>query len=339
MKKGAAEYLGKPRDEVIGRNLFDISPELRDSTIHIDLLAALDGTSIHKPNRAVLRYPGRFVENFIIPIWEKGKVTGCVTLSRDISQILSLTDKLSKMVEELQRSNEDLQQFAHVASHDLKEPVRKALTFASRLRDEYADSLPEKARMYVEKMESAADRMYNMIEGVLRYSSVSVHDHQEESVDLNEIIEEIRSDLEIPLQNLSAQLNHSQLPIIQGSRLLLYQLFYNLMNNALKFANPGIPPVISIDSGSSDPDTVAKCGLDQSKKYCTIYVRDNGIGFSDDEAERIFGTFTRIHAKDKYEGTGLGLALCRKIAERHGGCITAKGAEGHGAEFRIVLPQ
>ena len=338
VNRGTCEFLGHDRKDIIGRNLFDISPKLRDSKVHHDLLSAIQGNRIHDPRRAVLSRPGTFVENFIIPIKENGKVTGIVTLSRDISEILSLTEKLSRMVTELQRSNEDLQQFAHVASHDLKEPVRKALTFGSRLREEYSDVLPERAKLYIGKMEGAAGRMYDMIEGVLRYSSVSARDHVDEQVDLNEIIGEITADLELPLENSAAVLNHGNLPTIMGSRLLLYQLFYNLVNNALKFAAPGIPPEITVDASISPLDVVRDCGLDAGRVFYTVFVRDNGIGFSDREAERIFGTFTRLHPKDKYEGTGLGLALCKKIAERHGGCISAKGVEGSGAEFRIILP-
>lgn len=240
---------------------------------------------------------------------------------------------------ELQRSNDDLQQFAHVASHDLKEPVRKIRTFGSRLSAEFGDALPEKAKLYIEKMESAAARMYAMIDGVLNYSTVSTVEQTLEAVNLNELVRHIEGDLEVAIQQKGAVITYENLPTIEGSEILLHQLFYNLIYNSLKFSKEDTKPLIRLNATErSGSDINREWGLNREVDYVQLSVQDNGIGFSQDQAERIFKTFTRLNARDQYEGTGLGLALCKKIVERHNGVISAAGMEGMGAIFKIVLP-
>jgi light-regulated signal transduction histidine kinase (bacteriophytochrome) len=216
-------------------------------------------------------------------------------------------------------------QFAHVASHDLKEPVRKIATFESRLTHEFGEALPERARGYLEKISNAAGRMYTMIEGVLRYASVSEGEQDFEPVDLNEVVRQIGTDLEVPIADKGALIEAAKLPVVTGSSTLLYQLFYNIINNALKFSSPKRKPLLRISSETLEG-------------AFRIRVADNGIGFDPDNATRIFKTFTRLHPKDRYEGTGLGLALCQRIVERHGGSISAEAKEGEGATFVITLP-
>ncbi len=251
----------------------------------------------------------------------------------DFTALKTLQVNLLQKLKELERSNEELQQFAHVASHDLKEPVRKIRTFGSRLKLDFANELPDKARMYMAKIESAASRIYSMIDGVLLYSSLNSIEQTTEPVELDKILKDIAEDLEVPIQEKSASLRWEHLPSIEGSPLLLYQLFYNLINNALKFTKAGIAPVIEIDS-----ELVGSDAAGDAKEYTQIRVRDNGIGFKQKFADTIFKTFIRLNAKDQYEGTGLGLALCQKIAEQHGGSIKASSEEGQGATFTVRLP-
>lgn len=244
-----------------------------------------------------------------------------------------LEGNLEKVVKErtheLQRSNDDLLQFAHVASHDLKEPVRKVKIFADRLEKEFGSNMPEKASVYLNKIYSATDRMNSMIEGVLNYSTVSNLDQAFSEVDPNEILRHIEADLEVLIQHKNATITYNRLHVFEGAPLLIYQLFYNLINNSLKFAQKDIPPVIHISSRLyTVPDN----------QQLEIVLSDNGIGFSQQHAEKIFNTFTRLNAKDQYEGTGLGLALCKKIIERHNGTIRANGEEGKGSSFTINIP-
>jgi PAS domain S-box-containing protein len=264
---------------------------------------------------------------------ENGKITKWIGAFTDIHDQKTITAKLEALVtertKELKRSNEDLQQFAHVASHDLKEPVRKIKTFASRLEYEDQNNLSAAGKGYLQKMQSAADRMSTMIDGVLTYSTLNALHQKIEKVDLSQVISNIQADLELVIQRKEATILQRNLPVIEGAEVLIYQLFYNLINNSLKFSRSDVQVSISITA-----DTIYKDG----KSYTEIRIEDNGIGFEPGQAERIFNTFERLHSKDKYDGTGLGLALCKKIAERHGGSITAKGSLNEGAQFIVLLP-
>jgi PAS domain S-box-containing protein len=269
-----------------------------------------------------------------VPIKEKtGVISKWFGTCTDIHEQKTITEKLEFLVadrtKELQRSNEDLQQFAHVASHDLKEPVRKIKTFVGRLEDHLQDQLDEPASKYIGRINVAAERMFNMIDGVLAYSKINADSQKTALVDLNEVIKNIETDLEVSLQRTGGKIYHDNLPVLEGASVLLYQLFYNLINNSIKFAKEGTPPEIKISS-----EKIIK--LD--KNWVVITLEDNGIGFDESQAERIFETFTRLNSKDSYEGTGLGLSLCKKIAERHGGTISADGTVGKGAVFVITLP-
>ncbi len=264
---------------------------------------------------------------------EKGNITKWIGAFSDINDQKTLSKKLEKLVsdrtKELQRSNEDLQQFAHVASHDLKEPVRKIKTFVGRLRDEMSEQLDERGKLYINRTLNAADRMIVMIDGVLTYSTISALEEIYEPVNLNEILKSVEVDLELVIQQKGATIRYSNLPTLEGAPILLHQLFYNLVNNSLKFTKPDIPPVISLSSEMIWKD---------DKEFARIVLQDNGIGFEQEYADQIFGTFTRLHPKDRYEGSGLGLALCKNIVERHRGTITAHGIPNEGATFEIILP-
>lgn len=248
-------------------------------------------------------------------------------------ELLENEKKLDKLVKErtfqLERSNEDLQQFAHVASHDLKEPIRKIRTFGNRLQEEYQNLLPEKGSLFLDKILNATDRAYSMIDGVLSYSTMVSEYLPREIVNLNEVFKSIETDLELLIQEKKATLVIKKLPQIEGFRVLLYQLFYNLLNNSLKFSKITKPPVITATS------SIVRL---EGNELAKIVLRDNGIGFDNAQSENIFKTFTRLHSKDTYEGTGLGLALCKKIVHRHGGFISARGKKNKGAEFTVLLP-
>lgn len=269
-----------------------------------------------------------------VPIRDKtGVIVRWFGTCTDIHEQKTITEKLESLVadrtKELQRSNEDLQQFAHVASHDLKEPVRKIKTFTSRLEEHLEGKLDEPAARFIGRIHVAADRMFNMIDGVLMYSKINANLQKATLVDLNDVLKNIESDLEVSLQNTRGEIHYNDLPKLEGALVLLYQLFYNLINNSIKFARNGVPPKITISS---------KIIMENQKVIALITVEDNGIGFENEQAAQIFETFTRLNSKDVYEGTGLGLSLCKKIVERHGGSITAVGRPYAGAVFTIKLP-
>lgn len=234
--------------------------------------------------------------------------------------------QLERINTELQRSNSELQQFAHVASHDLKEPLRKIRTFQSMIEQKHGNTLPAEVNSYLDRIAIAARRMNDMVEGVLQYAKPDTNGTPPEFVPLNKIIDDVATGLELMINEKKAQIQCLQLPWVMGTPILLYQLFYNLVFNALKFSRKDVPPEITI-SGNEQPDG-----------FVSIAVKDNGIGFAQEHAEKIFRTFTRLYSKDQYEGSGLGLALCRKIAERHGGTISATSSPGEGATFLVRLP-
>ncbi len=285
-----------------------------------------------------------------VPHFEKGEFMAFIGTGLHIHQQKTMLETSEKLVaertrelahanKELHRSNEDLQQFAHVASHDLKEPVRKVLNFSNRLKQELRNDLSEKAALYLSKIESSAMRMYSMIDGVLLYSSLNALEQTKELIDLYELMQTVEADLEVPISEKGAQVRYRDLPVVQGSSILLYQLFYNLINNALKFTKANEPPVIQVRATEVHSAAMSEKHFSEKSRYWEITIEDNGIGFKDSETEMIFTTFKRLHTKDKYEGTGLGLTLCRKIVERHGGTIKADGIEGEGARFTILLPK
>jgi PAS domain S-box-containing protein len=258
-----------------------------------------------------------------------GKVLQWVGTNTDIHDQKTLAERLETMVaertKELQRSNDDLQQFAHVVSHDLKEPVRKIRLFSSKLELDLENIRTEKSRAYLQKIQKSTDRVMQMIEGTLSYSTVGAKEFAYERLDLNKVIEQIETDLEVLIQQKNAKLVYQNLASIEGAPVLIYQLFYNLINNSLKFSRQETPCLISISS-TVNTDAVE------------VQVSDNGIGFEPLYAETIFNAYTRLNSKDQFEGTGLGLALCKKIVERHHGTIHAVGKKEEGATFIIRLP-
>ncbi|WP_428229558.1 sensor histidine kinase [Flavobacterium sp.] len=327
---------GKTAEDAIGFGLRENGYEEWHARMHeqeIDEIVAKKKTI-----RGTVSFPhaelgSRVYDYILAPVFnENGEVEAIAGITRDITESKQTEEKLERLVvertKELQRSNEDLQQFAHVASHDLKEPVRKIKTFINRLEEQLKGKLDESSIRFIERIHVATDRMFTMIDGVLAYSTINEGMQKPELVNLNEVIKNIETDLEVALQKTDGKILYKDLPQLEGAPVLLYQLFYNLINNSIKFAKANVPPQISIASEIKENDT----------DFIQIMVTDNGIGFDPDYAGRIFETFTRLNPKDKYEGTGLGLSLCKKIVERHGGSIMAKGIPGEGTTFIITLP-
>ncbi len=267
---------------------------------------------------------------------ETNGIVNWIGVFTDIDNQKKQAEHLEKLVSrrtaELQRSNDDLQQFAHVASHDLKEPIRKIRTFSTRIQEKFGEALPTDVNVFLDKINSAAQRMYSMIDGVLLYSSLDSGEQNVSEVDLAEIIAEIRSDLEVVVSQKKAKILVAELPVIEGVRVQLYQLFYNLINNSLKFSGRKRDCIIEVTSEPEPDEISSESGI------LRIDVKDNGIGFDAADSDSIFKTFYRLHNKSQYEGNGLGLSLCKKIAERHGGAIEARQNKPVGAVFSVRLP-
>jgi PAS domain S-box-containing protein len=226
---------------------------------------------------------------------------------------------------ELERKNQELQEFAFVASHDLSEPLRKIQTFGTLLEGKNADGLDERSRDYLSRMTGAATRMQELLDALLRYSRVESKGQEFRPSKLDDIARDATTDLEVAIKKIEAQVEVSQLPIITGDPYQLRQLFQNLIANAVKYHRSEVRTFIKIH-GDEDDGTVR------------IFVEDNGIGFDERYLEKIFQPFQRLHGRNEYAGTGIGLAICRKIVERHGGAITARSTPGKGSTFIVSLP-
>ncbi|MBD2458221.1 PAS domain-containing protein [Nostoc sp. FACHB-87] len=237
--------------------------------------------------------------------------------------------------QELSRSNEALQEFAFIASHDLQEPLRKIKTFSERLLITCGDSLPEAASDYLERMQNAVLRMQTLIEGLLTLSRVTTRAQPFVSVSLAEITQEVLSDLEVLIQQTGATVEVEDLPTIKADPLQMRQLMQNLIGNALKFHPPQMTPIVKIYSQHLNNQSAQ---LAVGLEFCQIIIEDNGIGFEQKYSDRIFQIFQRLHGRREYEGTGIGLTICRKIAERHFGTITAQSTPGKGTKLIVNLP-
>jgi PAS domain S-box-containing protein len=257
-----------------------------------------------------------------------------LTYQKEIQRLLKLNnERLETTNSALEMSNHDLQQFASVASHDLQEPLRKILIFSGLLKSRHLKELPEQSVQYLEKIIASSSRMKTMIIDILTYSGLSVNDNHFELTDLNTVIQEVLEDFEILVQEKNAEFVIGKLPSIEANKGQMRQVFQNLIGNALKFCKPDEKPVINIQNlanGSvSDADAPG---------YCRISVRDNGIGFDEKYGDKIFSLFQRLNTKDRYEGSGIGLAITKKILDKHNGTIAAHGQENVGSEFVVNLP-
>lgn len=242
-----------------------------------------------------------------------------------------------RMADRLAASNRDLEEFAHIASHDLQEPLRKVIAFGDRLKAKYSDVLEERGRDYIERMSSATRRMQTLINDLLTYSRVSTKRQPFVPVNLAKITREVLSDLETRIAEVNARVEIGELPQLEADPLQMRQLMQNLIANALKFHKPNEPPVVTISSRILEAPDIAPASFNRQAS-AEIVVQDNGIGFPPRHADRIFGTFQRLHGRSRYEGTGIGLSVCRKIIERHAGTIKADGKPDKGARFIITLP-
>ncbi|MDT0582009.1 sensor histidine kinase [Brumicola blandensis] len=245
------------------------------------------------------------------------------------------TNELSLYSEELTRSNRELEDFAFVASHDLQEPLRKIMAFGDRLESQ-ADALNDKQLDYLQRMRGAAARMSKLISDLLEFSRVNTKGREFQEVDLNIVVAETLDDLNVLIEESGVSLTIAELPTVTADAPQMQQLFFNLIANAVKFSEQNESPSVEVRVNSvPQPEQLELEGL--SNWYC-FEIIDNGIGFDQEHAEKIFAPFQRLHSRSEYKGTGIGLAICRRIVERHNGIITASGESGKGATFSVTLP-
>jgi PAS domain S-box-containing protein len=335
------ELWGKQLHEVIDKPIFEGLPETKDQGLEALLhhVYTTDETFTAHERPVLLPRNGKtetvyvdFVYESLTPGDDDAKdilvvaidVTYQVIARRKIEEVVAeRTKELAEANEQLQQSNAELSQFAYIASHDLQEPIRKIATYAGLLEDQ--PETTHTAKNYLDKIISGSERMQTLIRGVLSYSELSRTTSVFEPVDLNHVLNDILAEFDLLIEQKQAQIRRQPLPTIDAVPLQMIQLFSNLISNALKYARAGVPPVITV-----------VCRLEDAQYH--IDVTDNGIGFAQEHAEQIFSIFKRLHRKTEYSGTGIGLAMCKKIVENHHGHIFARSQPGEGATFHLVLP-
>ncbi|MFD1563857.1 PAS domain S-box protein [Haloarchaeobius amylolyticus] len=304
-----------------GRYFDDVWPEEESDTLEPALRAALAG----EERSVELEYAGREWVVYAVPITDsRGDIFGGVTMAHDITERKEYQRKLEVTIARLEESNERLEQFAYAASHDLQEPLRMISSYLQLIESRYADELDADGEEFLAFAVDGAERMQDMIEGLLEYSRVETQGDPFEPVDLESALESVLSDLQFRIEETNAEIAAGDLPRIEGDADQLRQVFQNLLSNAIKYSGDD-PPRISVDA-------------ERRGREWKISIYDEGIGIEPDEQDRVFDVFQRLHSREEHAGTGIGLALCQRIVERHDGEIWVESEPGAGSTFSFTLP-
>jgi PAS domain S-box-containing protein len=347
---------GRTRDEVIKKPILESMPELESQGIK----GLLDDVFINKNSFSASEMPVNIIRNanletvYINFVYEPlldidGNVFGIVAVGHEVTQQVHTRLKIEEIVHKrtadledannsLKKSNAELEQFAYIASHDLQEPVRKICTFSEMIEHAIDNNESLSAKKYIVKIQNSAHRMTKLIRDVLAYSEINKINRNIETVNLEEIIDDVLSDFELLIQNKKATIYYSNLPIINARPLHMQQLFGNLIGNSLKFARKDVDLILEISCSIPDELEKKQNNLEPLFNYIKIIFTDNGIGFQEEHDEQIFNIFQRLHSKSQYDGTGIGLALCKKIVLDHKGNMNAKGSTLNKAVFNVYLP-
>jgi PAS domain S-box-containing protein len=316
------------RDELLGQNHRIINSGYHSKQFFIDLWQAISSGKIWEGEIRNRAKDGTYywVNTTIVPFLDhSGAPYEYVAIRYEITQRKMAEEQLKHYADRLEASNRELQDFASVAAHDLQEPLRKIQTFSDRLRTKYRDALVEEARDYLDRVQTSASRMQTLIEDLLTFSRITTKGMPFVPTDLGRVAREVLSDLEVRIEQTGAKVVVEKLPTIDADPSQMRQLFQNLIANALKFHKKGEVPEVTVGAEVRDGE-------------CVLRVADRGIGFDEKYLDRIFTIFQRLHGRSEYEGTGVGLAVCRRIVERHHGKITAESRLGEGATFVVCLP-
>jgi signal transduction histidine kinase len=312
-KAGAVDYIYKP-----------IQPELLRAKVSVFV-------ELYKKNHQLVAQEQKLISiNKSLEIEIKDRIAS-ETRARDLNK------QLLENIAQLESTNKELDRFAYMASHDLQEPLRKIRIFSERIAETYSSVIGEEGQLFIEKMQSACIRMQNLIDDILAFSKISVEKESLVNVSLNTLVDEVLTDMDQRIREKDAKVKVDKLPELTVSQELIKSLFHNLIGNSLKYARKDVRPEVHIYAKLDEPLSSVD-GSNSAKRYWRIFVQDNGIGFEQQYAEQVFTMFKRLHAGPEYKGTGIGLAICKKIVEEHNGHISAKSNVNEGTLFTISLP-
>jgi signal transduction histidine kinase len=344
------ELWGKPAGQVMNKPIFEGLPDARgqglEKLLHDVYHTGVPFTASEMAVQLIRSgKPQTIYQNFVYEPYRDpdGTILGVLAITVDVTAQVVARQKIEEIVKErtesLRQSNAELTQFAYITSHDLQEPARKISTFIDMLENSLGNDINEKSKLYLSKINSASERMLMLIRDILAISQLSKTAVVYERVDLNETLAEILKDFELLIEQKGCVVENETLPTIDAIPVQMNQLFSNLISNAIKFTRDGTKLCLNIKCGVADSSIRREFpNLRPSSRYFVISFIDNGIGFNQSNADQIFNIFQRLHTRQEYEGTGMGLAMCKKIAENHGGHIHAKSSPGEGATFTVILP-
>ena len=358
------EIWGKTPEDMLGKSLFEGLPEAKGQGIERLLDDVYKTGKTFKAFDLPISLPRRggletVYIDFVYEAFKEsnGIVSGIMAVAIEVTdqviarkkiedneavlqmRVEERTEELKKANEDLENMNKELEQFTYAASHDMQEPLRKVHTFSSFLLNNNSNQLDDRGKSYLTKIEASVQRMKNIIDDLLHYSHQTREEQEFEIVDLNLIMKEIQEDMELTIVKKKTAIDIESLPKITAVPSQMNQLFSNLLSNSLKFSQPDLPLKIQLKSNLLSGEEIKKLKIpNPEKQYAKIIFSDNGIGFEQQYAEQIFRLFTRLHGKTEYDGTGIGLGLCKKIVLNHCGMIWAESTPGKGADFHIVLP-
>jgi PAS domain S-box-containing protein len=339
-----ANTSGHQLEYFVGKNHFDLYPNSENEAIFRKVLETAESYDAFErhfefPNIAGEKTYWDWSVHAVRNV--EGEVSGLILTLVDVTDRKRAEEKIRLYTEELERSNQELQEFAYVASHDLQEPLRKIRTFGDRLGSKYAYVLDQQGQDYLKRMLNAANRGQVLIDALLTYSRVSTKAQPFTLVNLKEVVQEALSNLETRIQESNGKIEVADLPVIEADPNQMLQLMENLISNAIKFRHAAEPPSVKIRArvvAAPKQEHTHRASRSFVGKLCEIRVEDSGIGFDEKHQDHIFAPFWRLHSRAQYDGVGMGLAICRKIAERHSGTILAKSTPGVGSTFIVTLP-
>jgi PAS domain S-box-containing protein len=343
------ELWGKRPEEIMNKPIFEGLPDARGQGLE-ELLSNVynKGETFHANERPVTLFRNNKFEtvfqNFVYEPYRDadGAIAGVLAITVDVTPQVEARQKIEEVVadrtRDLQKSNAELAQFAYIASHDLQEPARKIRTFSEMLRKSLG-TVDARSESYLTKIEGSSSRMLTLIRDVLAFSQLSKSRQEFVKIDLNDVLNTVKHDFELYIEEKEAAILNDPLPSIYGIPVQISQLFGNLLSNALKFTSDKKPVIEIKVSDTVGKDRLNDSLLDNNRDYYHISFIDNGIGFNQSNSSQIFDIFQRLHAKNEYQGTGIGLAMCKKICENHNGYIYAESVLGEGASFHVILPK